>query len=241
MSGDLTSKQISGALDDYAPWTLPQLALLVENVANCLDAGTSAPPCAAELRGIAKHIRAAVEPPASLPFAWVRDDRPEGVPLIYWYPEQPTMPGDWFPLYRHAPPPDADLETIAVSIENTARVIANGSSQAANDLRIIAEHLRQRSVSHSADDVCDRLERLGGDVLHIHGVDISDQTEDLIRFYRRGGDAVTKEACRSCGWIEGHADYCGRVPDETSACKAFVAPFPEDTCENCSRPHYEHR
>lgn len=53
---------VSKAIDDYGPWTLPQLAFLVENVANCLDHGTSASACAAELRGIAKHMRAPIPP-----------------------------------------------------------------------------------------------------------------------------------------------------------------------------------
>jgi hypothetical protein len=57
---------VSKAIDDYGPWTQEQLAFLVENVANCLEHGTSVPPCAAELRGIAKHMRAA-QPPVPEP------------------------------------------------------------------------------------------------------------------------------------------------------------------------------
>ena len=44
---------------------------------------------------------------------------------------------------------------------------------------------------HATGDICDRLQRLQGDVLRIHGVDISDQVEDLIEFYRDGGDTDT--------------------------------------------------
>lgn len=47
---------------------------------------------------------------------------------------------------------------------------------------------------HTTGDTCDRLARLGCDVLRIHGVDISDQVEDLIQFYRDGGDAAQPPA-----------------------------------------------
>jgi hypothetical protein len=49
-------------------------------------------------------------------------------------------------------------------------------------------------AEHVAGDICERLARLLGDVLRIHGVDISDQVEDLIRFYRNGGDTNTIRA-----------------------------------------------
>jgi len=50
---------------------------------------------------------------------------------------------------------------------------------------------------HATGDICDRLARLQGDVLRMHGVDISDQVGDLIQFYREGGD--TEQATRNPG------------------------------------------
>lgn len=43
-------------------------------------------------------------------------------------------------------------------------------------------------AAHSTGDICERLGRLECDVLRIHGVDISDQVEDLVRFYRNESD-----------------------------------------------------
>lgn len=53
------------------------------------------------------------------------------------------------------------------------------------------------SAGHATDDICDRLARLRGDVLRIHGVDISDQVEDLIQFYRDGGDTERSAQVRA--------------------------------------------
>lgn len=100
-----SNTQVSKAIDDYAPWSIPQLALLVDNVANCLDHGSSASACAAELRGIAKHLRTAHEPPAEqLPSAWIKGHTMHTDAGLEYdeevVPGSDSPPGDgWHPLY----------------------------------------------------------------------------------------------------------------------------------------------
>lgn len=68
------------------------------------------------------------------------------------------------------------------------------------------------AVSHTTEDVCDRLSRLASDVMHIYGVDISSEIDDLVAFYRRGGDAPTKPAAPWCSLCQGEHEPCN--PDE---------------------------
>lgn len=76
------------------------------------------------------------EPPDEQPFAWVRDDRPEGVPLISFRPDKPTVPGAdaWFPLYRASQPPGA-LIAAADRLRETARAVP----EYANELLVSRE------------------------------------------------------------------------------------------------------
>lgn len=68
--------------------------------------------CACDYENIGRAVveimdQPAHEPPAGQPFAWVRDDRPEGMPLISYRHDRPDVPGAdaWFPVYRAAQPP----------------------------------------------------------------------------------------------------------------------------------------
>lgn len=83
----------------------------------------------------------------------------------------------------HEPGPEQDDDYVFAAGHYAKCPVYEGTQRGPCSCRQIYE--QNSAAQPQTADICERLGRLECDVLRIHGVDISDQVEDLIQFYRR--------------------------------------------------------